>query len=297
MCFSQEMSGGFSLMGLVFTLYAWRGLNNPALAKGVFYFVLMETLQFVQYSFIADDVDPAAPTLEALQASPKCQASINQFLTFLGFLHICFQPVASMLMISGNSCMVQDAASLAQNKLVFRMQVVGGFWMLYRGVLALYPDVFESLSLGDLLGTAAHYHAGGVQGHLPREWISGGTLCTYLGETHLAWSIPLISPSYYVPSMALHFFLMFVPYFLVDYGNTYANLFNYVCGVGLFFTGPALGDLITPNKHEAASIWCFFSMIQCCTAVILNAVIMAKGKEWMLPGQWKELKATKAKAS
>jgi hypothetical protein len=74
-----------------------------------------------------------------------------------------------------------------------------------------------------------------------------------------------------MPSMALHSFLMFVPFFLVDTGNTMANFTNCIAGLILFVTGPILADSIAPNKHEAASIWCFFSIMQIVVLVMLLA--------------------------
>jgi hypothetical protein len=49
-------------------------------AEGVFFFFLMEFLQFIQYFFIADNL-----------ADPRCQEIINKVLTVLGFMHICLQ--------------------------------------------------------------------------------------------------------------------------------------------------------------------------------------------------------------
>merc|ERR1712028_165403 len=86
MCFSQEMSGMFSVLGALFALWVAKTNGNSNVVKGVMYFVAMETLQFVQYMFIATDVDPAHPTLSQIEASPTCKSSANRFLTFLGVL-------------------------------------------------------------------------------------------------------------------------------------------------------------------------------------------------------------------
>jgi len=289
------MSGFFSVLGILTTVFTLRYLKNPNLAKGVFYFVLMETLQFVQYIYIADDVDPVAPTAKALMASPKCQAAENQFLTFLGFLHICFQPIFAHYVAMGSGLMVNSERNLGQSFVIKRLCIVGGLWMLARGLLGIYPDFFASIGLDNVFGNADYLAAGGDNGHLPREWISGGTLCTYMGKFHLAWSVPLISPSYYVPSMNLHQFLMFIPFLVMDSGSKMANVYQYLCGAGLFFSGPILGDYITGNKHEAASIWCFFSILQCVSGVVCNTVIMLKGRQWGLPVPGDEVKDAKGR--
>ena len=66
-------------------------------ATGVFYFVLMELLQGVSYSTarIADWTDAEG---ELTRDSKQCESMTNQFLTILGFLHICGQPFFTHLM-------------------------------------------------------------------------------------------------------------------------------------------------------------------------------------------------------
>ena len=49
--------------------------NNAQCALGVFYFFLMEFLQYFQYWYIND-----------------CDNYTNRFLTLVGFVHICYQP-------------------------------------------------------------------------------------------------------------------------------------------------------------------------------------------------------------
>jgi hypothetical protein len=41
-----------------------------------------------------------------------------------------------------------------------------------------------------------------------------------------------------------------------------------------------LGDWITPNKHESASIWCFFSMLQVCGLVCIIVVQRHSKGRW-----------------
>jgi len=137
-------------------------------------------------------------------------------------------------------------------------------------VLAIFPSTYDNIGLGWLLGDAQYYANGGADGHIPREWLSGGVLCTYQGIKHLAWSVPMIAPSYYVPAGSIHSFLMFMPFFLVDHESFVLNAFNWMCGLSIFFIGPVLGDWITSNKHEAASIWCFFSIVQCTSFVVMT---------------------------
>merc|ERR1712195_323819 len=135
MCFSQEMSGMFSVLGALFALWVAKTNGNSNVVKGVMYFVAMETLQFVQYMFIATDVDPAHPTLSQIEASPTCKSSANRFLTFLGLLHIAFQPFYSAHL----SCaFVTSEKNVAQFELVKRLQLVGGVLLLCRYFFTLF---------------------------------------------------------------------------------------------------------------------------------------------------------------
>jgi hypothetical protein len=99
------------------------------------------------------------------------------------------------------------------------------------------------------------------------EWITGNILCTYKGNYHLAWSIPLATSSYVIQSSSLHFFLMFVPCFVMYDVN---KLF--MRGIYTMMTGPILAMIITVNLHEQASIWCFFSIIQ--TFLMVKDIIL-----------------------
>jgi len=256
------MSGAFSVLGCLFALWVAKSNGSSSIVKGILYFVAMETLQFVQYQFIAEDIDPANPTLASMEKSPQCQTQANRFLTWVGLLHIAFQPYYSAHL----SCaFVKSEANQAQFKLVHKLQLIGGCLILCRYWVTLIPaETFEAYGISTIYAfdkaTAAPMTA---------EWLSGPTLCTYKGFKHLAWSIPFAPVSYYMPSMGLHSFLMFMPFFAMDHGGWKRNIGNWVAGVILFVSGPVLGDMLTPNKHEAASIWCFFSIMQVVGLVLL----------------------------
>lgn len=281
MCFSQEMSGAFSLLGLLFAFWVARTNGNSNIIKGVLYFVAMEALQFIQYTFIATDVDPAAPTLQELSASPVCQTQANRFLTFLGLLHIAFQPFYSAHL----SCaFVSSAKNVAQFELVKRLQLIGGVM-----ILARFFWTFLDMSA---LGMDSRYGFDPTRwtAQSSVEWLDGPVLCTYKGVAHLAWSVPLAPVSYYLPSMHLHQFLMFVPFFAMDQGSMGRNVGNWVAGSILFLSGPYMADYFTPNKHEAASIWCFFSIMQVCVLVLILFFQMHARGRWFA-------KAEKGKAN
>lgn len=89
------------------------------------------------------------------------------------------------------------------------------------------------------------------------EWLRGEKLCTFRGNYHLAWSVPMADPTYVIPGAAIHSFCMFAPFFAL-----YEKKGMVVQGCFLFLFGPYLAGLITPNLMEQASVWCFFSIAQ-----------------------------------
>jgi len=279
MCFSQEMSAAFSVMGLAFAAWVYKTNGNGNLIQGVVYFVLMEILQVVQYMYIATDVDAAEPTLKAMQASPTCNTFPNQALTVVGLLHIAFQPYHTALLFGA---FVKSEKNKAQFAVVRRLQIIGALLLIARHV-GTYVDAATWKEWGvdarytfDPQAWATH----------EVEWLSGPFLCTYKGLKHLAWSIPLLPVSYYTNSFGLHSFLMFVPFFAVDTGRFLMNFCNWIAGTFLFLTGPIIADWISPNKHEAGSIWCFHSIMQIVLMVALLATTQhASGKWYIKPAK------------
>eukprot|EP00055_Hartaetosiga_balthica_P003549 m.8161 g.8161 ORF g.8161 m.8161 type:complete len:278 (-) comp3035_c0_seq1:70-903(-) len=220
MCFSKEMSGAFAILGLAVSVWVYLKTSNTQLAIGVFYFFLMEFLQFFQYLVIDD-----------------CDNWWNQFLTVLGFLHICFQPYFTHII---NSSLTKSKTVLWQYVPILRLCLIGGTALFLRWVFSEYAtmDIGENSKCG-----------------LSTEWLRGEKLCTFSGKYHLAWSIPMHDPTYWSPGAAIHSFLMFAPFFVLKWNMT-------IQGIFLFLTGPLLSAYITPNLMEQASIWCFFSIAQ-----------------------------------
>jgi len=67
----------------------------------------------------------------------------------------------------------------------------------------------------------------------------------------------MADPTYYVPSAAIHSFLMFAPFLAM-----WEKKGMVIQGVFLWATGPLAASYISPNLMEQASIWCFFSIAQ-----------------------------------
>jgi len=219
----MEMSALFAGIGLFTAWWIWAKTNNTALASGVFFFFTMEFLQAVQYFFIAPNID-----------SPICDETINKVLTVLGFLHICFQPYFCHVI---NASLTKNEKYLDRYMVIKRLCIMGGGMLFARFLLS---------------GVWAQTLSGPST-----EWLRGEKLCTFKGNYHLAWSVPMADPTYVIPGAAIHSFLMFAPFFAL-----YEKKGMVVQGIFLFVFGPYLAGIITPNLMEQASIWCFFSIAQ-----------------------------------
>lgn len=229
LCFSMEMSAFFAAVGLFSSWWIWSRTNNGQLASGVFFFFTMELLQVVQYMFIAPNID-----------SPLCETIINQVLTILGFLHICMQPYFCHVI---NASLTKNAKYIDRYIVIKRLCMIGGAMLFIRHFLAVLPG-YSTMSFKD-------------NQYASTEWLRGEKLCTFKGNYHLAWSIPMADPTYVIPGAAIHSFLMFAPFFAL-----YEKRGMVIQGCFLFAFGPFLAGLITPNLMEQASIWCFFSISQ-----------------------------------
>jgi hypothetical protein len=231
MCFSGEMSGGFSMIGLFMSIWIYTKTDNLQLAIGVFYFFLMEFLQYFQYLFIDD-----------------CENKTNQVLTLAGYLHICYQPYFTHII---NSALTKSPKILQMYVPILRLCLVGGTMLFLRYFLAGQAD--EHFPGPHEIDLETGQSTTDVK--VSTEWLRGETLCTVSGKYHLAWVVPMSDVSYYIPLAAIHSFLMFAPFFVIR-----KNMM--IQGVVLWATGPALAAYITPNLMEQASIWCFFSIAQ-----------------------------------
>ena len=81
MCFSENISLAIGITGILSSFYFYK--KNIYASIGIGYFALMEILQFFQYKVI-----------------DQCSNKYNKFLTNLGYIHICFQPVFANIWLS-----------------------------------------------------------------------------------------------------------------------------------------------------------------------------------------------------
>jgi hypothetical protein len=169
------------------TLYAqiYKNTSNTELATGFFFFFTMEFLQFIQYLFIASDL-----------GTPECNTFVNQFLTLLGFIHICLQPYFCHV-INGSlmtSCKYKDRFMVIK-----RLCLIGGFLLFLRYPMSFIPEL-------NTMGIS--------RTNKSTEWMRGDELCTFKSQSmwHLGWSVPMSDPSYLMMSASIHSFLMFAPF-------------------------------------------------------------------------------------
>ena len=237
MCWNQQTSAAFTALGLAAAWAVHKTTSNKKMTAAILFFCLMELLQSVQYFFIADRL-----------GDPACLRKMNQVLTLVGYLHIQLQPYFTNLYLqafrpsTGKAKKGEAVAWVLVQKLCLVQCALG----LMRVLLS--PALWDRSQLSG--EEEAYYEA-------TRDWLEGPQLCTYRGAVHLAWSIPLQQPGYFVPGMGLHAFLMFVPVLCIG-GLAELDSVAFLMG-----TGPVLSMYLTRNAHEQASIWCFFSTMQC----------------------------------
>jgi len=230
MCFNQPMSLALAVSGFILGAWGYSQTKNVRMLAGVWYFVAMETLQFFQFFWLND-----------------CASPINQALTIIGFLHICFQPYFTHTF---SSAFMRNEKKKAQMEMVRKLSLIMGCMMFSRWILFTPEHKLQCANT---------------------EWLRGDQACTFQGNYHIAWSMPLHAPTYFMPSNGIHFFMMFAPYFAM-------GMDMWINGAILLFTGPVLSKLITDNLYEQASIWCFFSIGQVFIAVFALYFQLRAGK-------------------
>ena len=204
MCFSENMSLAIGLSGICFGIYFYD--KNIYASIGITYFALMEIIQFFQYKVIN-----------------KCNNKYNKFLTYLGYIHICFQPLFFNIWLF--------AFTEKRNFIYIYMCLIAGILLLYR--------IF-SVKDHELCDTNT-------------EPLCGKKTCSFSGNKHIAWNVRLRAPGWVVPSISLHFFMWFIPALVAFEINPI---------IALLLTGPWLGWAITDNIHEQPAIWCYTVIAQ-----------------------------------
>ena len=97
-------------------------------------------------------------------------------------------------------------------------------------------------------------------------------MCTVSTPNHIAWSLPILPPSYYLPSGSLHFYFFFLPTMIM------ANWSAKLSMVGAFFMGPVFTQILAARHMDTYSwewpaTWCYMSVAQCAIALAVEFVV------------------------
>lgn len=218
MCWSISASAVATIIGGAGTIYEIKRGAPRARWFMLLFFTLMELLQLVSYFWIN-----------------QCSIGPNIWLTQLSYLHISLQiPVISFFALS----FVPEKIRRVWVKPIMVISFVCAILMAIRLLVPLLWEVPTTW-------LCKHFGDG----------LCGQDTCTYQGNWHLAWRLPLLG-------FDRHFLLYAIPVFILPiiYGNWRFSLFAVL-------TGPVLVSFLTTNKNEAPAIWCLFA-----TALILGLI-------------------------
>ncbi|EAY14640.1 hypothetical protein TVAG_460570 [Trichomonas vaginalis G3] len=233
MCFNKWWSLAFTAFACGVSGWVWSGKGfwkkiqrwqRNRIAWFFVYFASMEILQFFQYLVINN-----------------CTSKLNIFLTILGFVHICFQPLVTNIAFSAIDPKNLDKQREETWMFIIKFCGVTGFFLAFRILPPLFSDNFDKFFLFDKCGD--------------KEGVCAPQTCTVMGTYHLAWGWKLLKPSYTFPNVAIHFFTMFFPALLLGL---------YFQSIILFLSGPVLAQIWAKKTSdgERAAIWCFFSIAE-----------------------------------
>jgi len=204
MCFSENISLAIGITGILSSVYFYN--KNIYASIGIGYFALMEIIQFFQYKVINNCND------------------YNKFLTQLGYIHICFQPLFVNLWL---------------------------FAFTKPNFIFIYMSFFAGL----LLASRLFFVDDNELCDGKNEPLCGKKTCSFSGNRHIAWNIRLRAPgkNWFTPSIGLHFFMWVIPALTIMQLKPI---------LAILLTGPYLGFLLTNNIHEQPAIWCYTAIGQ-----------------------------------
>ncbi len=218
MCWSGEASLTLATTGFVSTAYFYYKGESKVLCAALAYFSLMELLQGYTYAVIDQCFNPK-----------------NQIATFLGYMHIAFQPffvnAVAMHFIPENlrkriAPTVYTLCFAAAT--VFMMRIFPFSWIDY-----CYDKTYQLLI------------ANGVKFNMP---FCGEQICSTSGDWHIAWQIPADG------SIALANSYVYAAFLLpLLYGSWKLVIYHII-------TGPFLAFISTDNMNEWAAVWCLYSI-------------------------------------
>lgn len=218
MCWSGEASAVLAATGFGSTAYFyWKGESKP-LCAALAYFSLMELLQAYTYSVI-----------------DQCFNPNNQIATFLGYMHIAFQP---FFVNAVSMHFIPDAVRKRIAATVYALCFAGATIFMMR----IYPFEWASFCFEK---SYKFMLANDIQFDMP---FCGKQICSVSGDWHIAWAIPANG------SIQMANAYVYVAFLLpLLYGSWKLTLYHIV-------TGPLLAFLTTNNMNEWAAVWCLYSI-------------------------------------
>ena len=218
MCWSGEASTALAVTGIASTIYFYRRGESGVLCAALAYFSLMELLQAYTYTVIDQCMDPR-----------------NQIATFLGYMHIAFQPffvnAVAMHFIPENlrRHIAPTVYTLcAAAAVIFMMRIYPFDWISY---------CFENKYTMTFF-TSAKFT-------MP---FCGEQICSTSGDWHIAWAIPANGNVYMGNAYGYAAFAL-----PLLYGSWKMVAYH-------FFSGPLLAYMTTNNMNEWAAVWCLYSI-------------------------------------
>lgn len=206
------------MTGIASTVYFYRKGESGVLCAALAYFSLMELLQAYTYTVIDQCLDPR-----------------NQIATFLGYMHIAFQPffvnaVAMHFIPEDLRRRIAPAvyALCAAAAVIFMMRIYPFDWVVYCFERNYTMTFFTSAKFT-----------------MP---FCGEQICSTSGDWHIAWAIPangnvFMGNVYGYAAFVLP--LLYGSWKMVGYH---------------FLSGPLLAYMTTNDMNEWAAVWCLYSI-------------------------------------
>lgn len=243
MAYTPEVSGLVTLLGIGISWWIYIKTRNVELTYGILFFFGIELIQFIQHHFYANELEDYETCLSNVIGHTRdtpCDTYHNKILTLLAFVHFCFQPYFCHLI---NSSLISSCKYKDRLLIIKRLCLIGGFLLFFRYFLSFSP----SLKRMDLWRQPS------------TEWMRGNILCTFKSQfmSHLAWSVPMADPSYFIVGVSIHSFLMYAPFVIL-----YELDGMLMKGIILFLTGPFIASQLSKNPMEQASISTYLIITQ-----------------------------------
>ncbi|MCK5831438.1 MAG: hypothetical protein KAH20_14180 [Methylococcales bacterium] len=248
MCWSEEASAGLAAAGFISTAVFYFKGESKVLCGALAYFSLMELLQAYTYSVI-----------------DECNNPNNQIATFLGYMHIAFQPfffnAVSMHFIPKE---LRQRISTAVYSLCFMTAII--FMMRiypFEWASLCYEKSYQFLFMPEIKFT------------MP---FCGEKICSTSGDWHIAWQIPASG------SFAMANTYMYAAFLLPLLFGSWRVVIYFL------ISGPLLSYLTTNNMNEWAAVWCLYSI------GLIFLIIKTPIRQYLFVNSWYGLSIKKAKS-